>query len=430
MLHCRSLVILSAAVALTLPLTARAAILFAPYVDMAAFPTPSLSTLYNDSGTSHYTLAFVTAGPSDEASWGGYAAYDVGTGQLDSGINSGIATLRSHSGDVGISFGGASGTDLADTTTSVSTLQTDYQTVLNTYNVHRVDFDIEGADPANHPAVDLRFAAIDNIQIAAPAATPLQVSITLPVEPIGLDSNALYAVQSAITHGVTVSTVNIMAMQFGDFYAPPSGDMGDYVIQSAQTTFTQLKNLFNGAKTDAQIYSLIGVTSMIGQNSPDEIFTIADATKVGMWAAQHQIGELSFWLATRDHAGAGDYNSETDSGIAQSDYQFAGIFQLWANALPGDANLDGKVDLSDLSTVLNHFGQASTSWYDGNFDGAATIDLTDLSDVLNHFGVTSSPASALTTAQSLLATQNVPEPASLGLLTIGAFACLFRRKPR
>ncbi|MGN6369742.1 MAG: hypothetical protein ACTHN5_15900 [Phycisphaerae bacterium] len=57
--------------------------------------------------------------------------------------------------------------------------------------------------------------------------------------------------------------------------------------------------------------------------------------------------------------------------------------------LAGDANVDGKVDLSDLSVVLNHFGMATSAWTDGNFDGAATINLTDLSDVLNHFGTTS-----------------------------------------
>ncbi|MGN6370313.1 MAG: beta strand repeat-containing protein, partial [Phycisphaerae bacterium] len=59
---------------------------------------------------------------------------------------------------------------------------------------------------------------------------------------------------------------------------------------------------------------------------------------------------------------------------------------LLAPELLGDANIDGKVDLSDLSTLLNHFGQATPNWTDGNFDNATTINLTDLSDVLNNFG--------------------------------------------
>ena len=58
---------------------------------------------------------------------------------------------------------------------------------------------------------------------------------------------------------------------------------------------------------------------------------------------------------------------------------------LIAPEILGDANADGKVDLTDLSTVLNNFGSTTTAWTSGNFDGSATIDLTDLSDVLNNF---------------------------------------------
>jgi hypothetical protein len=55
--------------------------------------------------------------------------------------------------------------------------------------------------------------------------------------------------------------------------------------------------------------------------------------------------------------------------------------------LAGDANVDGQVDLTDLSTVLNNFGSATPNWTSGNFDNAGTVDLTDLSDVLNNFGL-------------------------------------------
>ncbi|MGN6368684.1 MAG: beta strand repeat-containing protein [Phycisphaerae bacterium] len=90
----------------------------------------------------------------------------------------------------------------------------------------------------------------------------------------------------------------------------------------------------------------------------------------------------------------------------------------------GDANLDSKVDLSDLSTVLNHFGVATSSWLDGNFDGAATVNLTDLSDVLNNFGLNGGvgPNLAAPTAPA-----PAPEPASLALLVL-AFPALFKRR--
>ena len=79
----------------------------------------------------------------------------------------------------------------------------------------------------------------------------------------------------------------------------------------------------------------------------------------------------------------------------------------------GDANLDGHVDLTDLSTVLNNFGKTTPDWTSGNFDGATTIDLTDLSAVLNNFGK-SVPSGSLMAGQTLsIAT---PEPGSLAML--------------
>jgi autotransporter-associated beta strand protein len=94
--------------------------------------------------------------------------------------------------------------------------------------------------------------------------------------------------------------------------------------------------------------------------------------------------------------------------------------------LLGDANADGHVDLTDLSTVLNNFGVATTAWTKGNFDGASTIDLTDLSDVLNNFGLTNPNASdASFGAAVALAT---PEPTSLALLGLGAAGLIARRR--
>ena len=90
---------------------------------------------------------------------------------------------------------------------------------------------------------------------------------------------------------------------------------------------------------------------------------------------------------------------------------------LLSPELLGDANADGHVDLSDLSTLLNNFGTNTPAWTSGNFDHAPTIDLTDLSDVLNNFGLSNPDASnsLLSTPSSVIAT---PEPATLSLLLL------------
>ncbi len=110
----------------------------------------------------------------------------------------------------------------------------------------------------------------------------------------------------------------------------------------------------------------------------------------------------------------------------------------------GDANLDGHVDLSDLSTVLNNFGLQSSLWTDGNFDGSSTIDLSDLSDVLNNFGAVSgnvamnttsstsaTSASAMSTGATMIASaiSAAPEPGSLAVLG-GVIPLLAARRRR
>ena len=98
----------------------------------------------------------------------------------------------------------------------------------------------------------------------------------------------------------------------------------------------------------------------------------------------------------------------------------------------GDANLDGHVDLTDLSTVLNHFGMTTSSWTDGNFDGASTVDLTDLSDVLNGFGKVSGNVAMGGTASATMfgaAAAAAPEPASLAVLG-GMVPLLLARRRR
>ncbi len=99
---------------------------------------------------------------------------------------------------------------------------------------------------------------------------------------------------------------------------------------------------------------------------------------------------------------------------------------LVAPDILGDATGDGKVDLNDLNTILNHLGTATSLWTNGNFDGAATIDLNDLNDVLNHLGTSITAPSISAALEPAVA----PEPASLGILALGAGALIARRRRR
>ena len=55
---------------------------------------------------------------------------------------------------------------------------------------------------------------------------------------------------------------------------------------------------------------------------------------------------------------------------------------------PGDLDLDGDVDIADLTQLLAHFGMAAGATpADGDLDGDTDVDITDLASLLSNFGV-------------------------------------------
>ena len=173
---------------------------------------------------------------------------------------------------------------------------------------------------------------------AAAAGKPLGVSFTLPVLPTGLTADGLYVLQSALKYGVKISTVNVMAMDFGDSAAPnPSGQMGTYAIESAQSTFAQLGSLYGTTLSTSQLWAMVGVTPMIGVNDQsDEVFGFSDAKQLLAFAEQTGMGEIAMWSLTRDQedpAGALSYAESTSSSLVQTPFEFSDIF----NAFTGSA---------------------------------------------------------------------------------------------
>jgi len=89
----------------------------------------------------------------------------------------------------------------------------------------------------------------------------------------------------------------------------------------------------------------------------------------------------------------------------------------------GDATLDWRVELADLSVVASHFDTpAQMRWNDGDFDGDGAVTLADLSILAFNWGVGAAPA-------ALPADTQVPEPTTLALLAAG-LAIRPRRRPK
>jgi len=351
---------------------------FAPYVDMTLPPVGNLASLASQAGIKSATLAFIVAeGTSCVPSWGNY--FPVGTNNGE--FKDEIANFAATGGQPIISFGGEINNELASVCSSVSTLENAYQEVIDRYHVYSLDFDIEGTQLDNTTAINRRNQALALLQTAEAAlGHPVTISYTLPVLPTGLLANSLALLHSAITNGVKVSVVNVMAMDYGAANAPDPSDMGTYVIDSAESTEAQLAKLYPNLSAD-QLWSMIGVTPMIGQNDlSGEIFTTQNASQLAQFAESHDIGRLSYWELHRDVACANDADVDSNycSGTTQTPYQFASIFGAIPATTPTNptsptspppTTSTGTSGSSNLALTLS----TSTSWYNGcNMSGTVT----------------------------------------------------------
>ena len=300
---------------------------FAPYVDMGLTVDWQLTTILQQSGIKVFTLGFVVGNGGCAPTWGGVGA-TVANDTLPNGttIVSLVQGVRAAGGDVIISFGGASGTELAQGCTTVSSLQAAYQAVLNKYSVNssipvRLDFDIEGGATTDQASITRRDQALKNLKSANPG---LVISYTLPVLPTGLIQSGVNILNSVKTDGLSLDVVNVMAMDYGS-----ANDNGGQMGLSAQQAATNTHNQLVAAGLSASI----GVTPMIGINDTNtEIFQLTDAQSLLNFAnANSYITRIAMWSVARDNGGcAGQgFASPTCSGISQSDWAFANILRMF-----------------------------------------------------------------------------------------------------
>ncbi|WP_405991570.1 chitinase [Streptomyces sp. NBC_00986] len=286
---------------------------YAPYVSVT-----TAADMDSSGSPSTYNLSFAIAkGSSCTPEWNGTTAID------NSAVESRISALKTSGATVRVSFGGASGKELAETCTSASALAKVYGEALDAAGSTQADFDIEGDALTDSTSVALRSKAIALLQ---KERSDLKVSFTLPVMPSGLDSDSLALLESANDNAVEVSTVNIMTMNYGESY---TADMGDYAITSATATHTQLKKVFG--LSDAGAWQGMALTSMIGVNDVSgETFSLSDAAQVRTFAESKKIAWVSMWSTFRDQqceSESSDDDAATDcSGVTQSAGAFGEAF--------------------------------------------------------------------------------------------------------
>jgi hypothetical protein len=308
------------------PIPAR---VYAPYFE--TWTGDSITTIAQQSGARYLTLAFLeTTGKSScTLGWNGSRTQTVAAGTYVADI----ASLRAIGGDVIPSFGGWSadqgGTEIGDSCKTVASIAAAYQQVVTTYDVTRLDMDIEGRSLTKPDGIDRRNKAIKLLQDwAAGSGRTVQIQYTLPTSRDGLEASGLAVLQNAIANGVRVDVVNPMVF---DYYDRVTADMGDSAISALNGLHAQLATLYP-TKTGAQLWAMTGATIMNGLDDyprKTEVTTVEDATQLRTFAEANGMSTLSMWAIQRDNGGCpGSTGSNNCSGIVQTTWEFT-------NALKG-----------------------------------------------------------------------------------------------
>jgi cellulose synthase/poly-beta-1,6-N-acetylglucosamine synthase-like glycosyltransferase len=307
---------------------------FAPYVDVTLTPTFQFQNAADDAAR-QTVLGFVVAAPGAvpgttacTPSWG--AAYTLAKANTSLAMSSRIAQVQQNGEQAVVSFGGQANTSLDVACSTVGQLTGAYQSVISSYNLKAIDLDIEGAALDNAGAEQRRAQAIADLEHADPS---LQVWLTLPVEPSGLQDNAISVITSMLQDRVSIAGVNIMTMDFSQ--APSGGGSMLPQVEAALTaTHAQLASLYPRYGIhlrSQQIWQRMGATPMIGQNNiQGETFTTSDAKGLASFASRVHLGRVSMWSLNRDSQCGVDFPesvlSNTCSGTAEYGDEFSQIF--------------------------------------------------------------------------------------------------------
>jgi hypothetical protein len=304
--------------------------IYGPYFE--TWTKHNIATVAAKSGVKYFTLAFIQS----EGKHGVAACTPAWDGDRKQPVSAGrylaqIKRLRKDGGDVIPSFGGFSAdqglTEIADSCTSVPAIAAAYEQVITTYHVSTLDMDVEARSLTHAAGITRRSEAIAMAQAWARArGIRLRIQFTIGIEPSGLDKQNLGVVRSAVAHGVTGMTANLMVFDYYLGNEKTQEPMAKLAIEAVTRAHAQLARVFPHLSA-AQVWHLEGMTLLPGIDDypkKTEVTSLANAQTMMKFALAHHMNFLSIWAIQRDHGGCvGAVDSNSCSGIAQASWAFS-----------------------------------------------------------------------------------------------------------
>ena len=318
--------------------------LAAPYIDMSSWVEPAsayslngapdLGKLHDEAGFKYFNLGFIqpdmTTPLSEDGNirwgWGGYYVLSKqgsgGTNAQYNGIVTSLINLRSRGGDFAISVGGQVGDAPWVVTQNQKALENFYLDIIGTYELKRLDLDIEESNQDQDQNI-INARAIKNIQ----DQTGVQITLTIPIMPSGWQQKQINIINAYLDAGVDITTINSMTMCYGSGVYE-NEDYGTASVRAIDNAINQLKTLYANYGfnlTDEQAYLKTGATFSIGYESNlYPVFTTDMARNVVNDAIQNNYGLVSFWSMGRDA------KLESNSAITEQ-YKYSEILKQYNN---------------------------------------------------------------------------------------------------
>ena len=315
----------------------------APYIDMSSWVdtasayslngSPDLGKLYDETGFKYFNLGFIQPDmqtPLDSDGnirwgWGGYHLLSEANPNNSQykGILQSLKNLRDKGGDFTISIGGQLGSAPWAVTQDQTKLEEFYKTIITTYNIKRLDLDIEESNQDKSQNV-VNAKAIKTIQ----DDTDIEITLTIPIMPSGWQQKQIDIINAYLSAGVDITLINSMTMCYGaGLYE--NEDYGTASVRAITNSITQLKEIYSNygqALSDDQAYLKTGATFSIGYESNlYPTFTLDMARTIVNDAIKHNYGLISMWSMGRDAM------LETNQAIS-SKYNYSNVLKEYESA--------------------------------------------------------------------------------------------------
>jgi len=305
----------------------------APFVDMASWITPgteyslngvpNINKVEEQTGIKYYNLGFIQPDKTTPLNqdgtirWGFGGLYKLSEKGNDGyqypKIKQVIETLQKQSAIYTISVGGQAGTSPWMVTSNVNKLEEMYLDIISTYNLKRLDLDIEESNQDETGNI-INAKAIKKVQ----DKTGVEIVLTIPIMPTGWKDKQIKIIKAYLNQGVKISLINSMTMCYGA-EVNNTEDYGDASIRAIENSVKQMQQIWSDYGTilsEEQAYQKTGATVDIGYESNlYPIFTKEMTRKVVEHAKKKKYGMISYWSLNRDA------QMEENKGVNQK-YEF------------------------------------------------------------------------------------------------------------